>query len=614
MEVGVFLEDHDREIRMLIAFALSFVVLLVWRFVIVKEAPKPPAKPANETISQPAPVPATTEKEAKPQGATTASAPAGAAPVLPVVEGNRAQDVVVEGDLYRVTFSTKGGVVRSWVLKNYKDANGNPLDLVNQPACESLGYPMSLASTEDPALSGKLNSAVYIAKETPDNTGSSAGATGQSSQGTSNPASHAASASPGGTLAAPVTLEFLYSDGKVQVRKQFNFGGGYQVGVQVSVSDGQHSLPAAVAWPGGFGDHSLPITQQTGLEQGVYEGTDGIKTVPEKKLSAEQMLAGPLTFAGLEDRYFAGIFIPSSSADAFRISRHAWTPLNWDNPKTTPNVVEGGLLNPEGKPIDFRLFVGPKDLDILRAEQPPLDGLLDFGFFGVIAKPLFLALRFIYEHWVANWGWAIIILTVLINMAMFPLKLKSIRSAQEMQRVQPIIKGIQDRYKQYKLNDPRKQKMNQEVMKVYQEHGINPLGGCLPMVLQLPILYAFWRVLDLPIELRHAPWIWWVKDLSQPDTSHILGMNIPILPTLMIVSMFVVQKMTPMPTADPQQKTMMLLMPLMMGFIFFRLASGLNLYYFVANLVGIAQQAAINRMMPPKPAPVAVARAGVGKA
>jgi len=592
---------EDREVRMLIAVALSFVVLLLWRFVLVKEPPKEPGKVETETMSQSAPAPDTAQKEPKSSGAPAAT---GTTQALPVVEGTAPETVVVEGDLYRATLSTQGGVARSWVLKKYKDANEQPLDVVNQAACESLGYPLSLTMATDQALSNKLNSAVYVSKATRDRNGPSAGGDG----------GQLSAPVLGGTLNAPVNVEFVYSNGKVQVRKQFSFRNGYEVRVQVSVSDGQHNLPAAVAWPGGFGDHSIAAAQQLALEQAVYDGTNGIKTVAEKKLSADQMLPGPLTFAGLEDRYFAGIFIPNSPADAFRIGKQPWTPMNWNNPKTTPNVVEGRLLNPEGQPLDFRLFVGPKDLDVLRAVRPPLDGLLDFGFFGVIAKPLFLCLRYIYDHWVANWGWAIVILTVLINTAMFPLKLKSIRSAQEMQRVQPIIKGIQDRYKQYKLNDPRKQKMNQEVMKIYQEHGINPLGGCLPMLLQMPILYAFWRMLDLPIELRHAPWILWVTDLSQPDTSHIFGMQIPILPTLMILSMFVVQKMTPMPTADPQQKTMMLLMPLMMGFIFFRLASGLNLYYFVANLVGIAQQAIINRMMPPKPAPLAVARAGAGKA
>jgi YidC/Oxa1 family membrane protein insertase len=240
------------------------------------------------------------------------------------------------------------------------------------------------------------------------------------------------------------------------------------------------------------------------------------------------------------------------------------------------------------------LFVAPKDLDVLRAARPPLDGLVDFGWFSVVAKPLFVALRYIYDHWLHNWGWAIIILTVLINVAMFPLKLKSIRSAQEMQKIGPIVKGIQEKYKQYKFNDPRKQRMNEEIMKLYKEHGVNPLGGCLPMVLQLPLLYGFYRVLDQAIELRHAPWFGWIKDLSMPD-------HLYILPAIMVVTMFVLQKMTPMAATDPSQQRMMMIMPLAFGFIFFRLASGLNLYYLTANIVGIAQQVLINRLMPVTP-------------
>ena len=144
-------------------------------------------------------------------------------------------------------------------------------------------------------------------------------------------------------------------------------------------------------------------------------------------------------------------------------------------------------------------------------------------------------------------------LTVIITTAMFPLKLKSLRSAQEMQKVAPIIKGIQDKYKNYKFNDPRKQKMNEEVMKVYSEHGINPFGSCLPMILQMPFLYGFYRVLDLAIELRHAPWIWWVTDLSAPDRLHLMGYSIPILVILMTVASYFLQRMTPMATVDPSQ-------------------------------------------------------------
>jgi YidC/Oxa1 family membrane protein insertase len=167
-----------------------------------------------------------------------------------------------------------------------------------------------------------------------------------------------------------------------------------------------------------------------------------------------------------------------------------------------------------------------------------------------------------------------------------------------MQKVAPLVKTIQDRYKQYKFNDPRKQRMNQEVMDLYKKHGVNPLGGCLPMAVQLPFLYGFWRVLDLSIELRHAPWILWIKDLSAPDPFHLFGFPLPILPILMVVTMFVLQKMTPMATMDPGQQRMMMLMPLIFGVMFLNLASGLVLYYLTANVVGIAQQVFINRTMP----------------
>jgi YidC/Oxa1 family membrane protein insertase len=183
-------------------------------------------------------------------------------------------------------------------------------------------------------------------------------------------------------------------------------------------------------------------------------------------------------------------------------------------------------------------------------------------------------------------------------MAMFPLKLKQIRSAQEMQRVSPVIKSIQDKYKQYKFNDPRKQKMNQEVMKIYQEHGINPLGGCLPLVIQLPFLYGFYNVLTSAIEMRHAPWIGWIKDLSAQDPIY-------ILPVVMVVTMFIMQKMTPMTTVDPAQQRMMMIMPLVMGIMFYNFASGLVLFWMTGNLVGIAQQAFINKVMPiAEPIPV----------
>ena len=547
----------DQEKRVLAAFAISFLMLLLYRVFIVKETPPAPASRASST--------AQTQPAAK-------APPAVASPPLPiattVVEGSTPEDITVESDLYKVTFSTRGAVVENWILKNYRDAKEAPLDMVDDAACGKLGFPMSL-STADSALGDKLNSALYVA--TPS----------------------------GAALKPPVKVKFTYSDGKVEIEKVFTFSAGYDLQAKVSVMEGGHYLPVTVAWPGGLGDHSLAPAMISTLTQGVYGSIGDLTTVAQRKLSAPRLLPGPLEIAGLEDRYFAGIFVPGAPDQTFRLGRETWTPPDWagkDSDKPSPIYAQLG--QPQAEPLDFRLFVGPKALDVLRAEKPPLDSLVDFGWFAFVAKPLFLGLQFIYHRWVHNYGWAIVILTLFINFAMFPLKLKSIRSAQEMQRVPPLVKSIQDKYKSIKFNDPRKARMNEEIMNLYKEHGVNPLGGCLPMALQLPFLYGFYRVLELPIELRHAPWILWVKDLAAPDKFHPFGIPLPILPTVMVITMFVMQKMTPMATADPSQQRMMMFMPIVFGVMFYNFASGLVLYFLTANVVGILQQVLINKMMP----------------
>jgi YidC/Oxa1 family membrane protein insertase len=487
---------------------------------------------------------------------------------MPVMEGTKAEDIVVESDLYKVTFSTRGAVAESWILERYRDAKDAPLDVIDEEACGKLGFPMSL-KVADGELATKLNSALYV--------------------GTPS----------GRVLRPPVKVDFSYSDGRVQAHKAFTFGTGYSIQAEVSVIEGGHYLPVEVVWPGGFGDHSLAPPVINTLTQGVYGSVGDLTTVAQRKLTADHSIPAPFQLAGIEDRYFAGIFLPESPDETFQLGRQTWTPTDWtgkDSDKPSPIFAQLG--QPQPKPLEFRMFVGPKALDVLRAQRPPLDSLVDFGWFSFVAKPLFVGLRFIYIHWVHNYGWAIVILTVFINFAMFPLKLKSIRSAQEMQRIAPLVKSIQDKYKNVKFNDPKKARMNEEMMNLYKEHGVNPLGGCLPMALQLPFLYGFYRVLELPIELRHAPWILWITDLSSPDTFHPFGIPVPILPTVMVISMFIMQKMTPVTTADPAQQRMMWMMPLVFGIMFYRLASGLNLYFLTANVVGILQQLMINKLMP----------------
>jgi YidC/Oxa1 family membrane protein insertase len=561
--------------RLLLFFAIVFAIMMLWRPLFQKYAPQAPPAPQpapagseTQARSKPGTPTAAAGKSSGPSAASTQAAPAPALPSKPV-QGSKAQDIVVENDLYRITFSTQGAVITSWVLKKFQDQNDKPLDVVNQPACAQLGFPMSVA-LPDTALTEKFNSALYAVEP---------------------------GVRPGETLHAPAQLKFIFSDGKAEVQKTFTFGDTYQVDVQVSAVAGGSYLPVGVAWTGGFGDYSLGPSVVSSRSKAAYDAAGGLKTVAEKSVKASLSVPGPLTYAGLEDLYFVDIFLPGAPDDAFRASRPSWNPPH-STEKAPPAPFRAELATPAGRPLAFGLFIAPKSLDLLRSMKPPLDALIDFGWFGFIAKPLFLALRYIYDHWIHNYGWAIVILTVIINFALFPLKLKSIHSAQKMQKVAPIIKRIQDQYKQYKFNDPRKQKMNQEVMKVYSEHGINPLGGCLPMALQLPFLYGFYELLETVIELRHAPWLGCVKDLSQPDACHPFGIPVALLPTLMIISMFFMQKLTPMATADPAQQRMMYVMPLMFGIIFYRLASGLVLYYMAANVIGIAQQLIINRFIP----------------
>jgi YidC/Oxa1 family membrane protein insertase len=214
---------------------------------------------------------------------------------------------------------------------------------------------------------------------------------------------------------------------------------------------------------------------------------------------------------------------------------------------------------------------------------------VDFGWWGILARPLFLWLKWMYGHVVANWGWAIVLQTLIISLALMPLRITQMKSMLKMQRVAPQIKSIQDKYKKYSLRDPRKAGMNEEISALYKKEGVNPAGGCLPMLIQFPFLIAYYRMLGTALDLRHAHWLW-ISDLSAKDPYM-------VLPILMVISMFAMQRITPQPAGmDPaQQKMMTWMMPLMMGFFFFNFASGLSLYYAESNLIQMAQQAVMNK-------------------
>jgi YidC/Oxa1 family membrane protein insertase len=547
------------QIRAVVFVVVALVILFAWGHFYKPVAPPQPAQTTSPpATSQP---PAKTSASAG-KATQVSDAVAAASPVK--AEATNEKLVAIESPVYVVEFSNRGGVVRSWRLKKYSDDQKPPhlLDLVNSAAAQQLGWPFSLVLS-DAQLEAKANSALY--EVTPDQP----------------------------NLSAPGEVTFHWSDGHLDVTKKLIFNLNYEMAAEVSVLLDGNPIPAALAWRGGFGDRA--VYKAASLVTVYYKLNDKLELLQYKKLgvsgnqSQPALQNGPMEYLGIEDQFFTAAFLP----DGTQLSLWHWTQdhgiVDEGKPASEPisEMAAGTTIAP---PLRARLYVGPKDLKILEKTKPPLAELINFGWTGVIAKPLLWILQTIQTK-VPNYGWCIVLLTLVINFAMFPLKMKSWRSMQKMQKVGPEIRQIQDRYKKYSMTDPRKKKMNEEVMAIYSREGINPMGSCLPMLFQMPIWWALWRVLNGAIELRHAPWIGWIHDLSAKDPYY-------ILPIGMAIMMYLMTKMTPQTTTDPAQQKMMSLMPLMFGFFFFNLSSGLNLYMFTSNLVGIAQQVYLNRSEP----------------
>src|SRR5580700_293326 len=585
------MSDQVRGILFVIA---SLVILFAWGH--FYKPPVPPPPPNLTQTSAPVSLSGTEQSAAHASAAGHAAGGANssvkAAPANPsVVEASDEKTVVVESPLYRVELSNRGGVVKTWELKKYFDDQKPPhaLDLVNDSVAKELGWPFSLVLA-DSQLEAKANSALYqvqvvglVATERAGN-GSNAVAIANATR---------AAVNDGSPIEAPISIIFHWSDGHLDVTKTLSFTADYETTVDASVLFDGKPQPVAAAWRGGFGDKAVYNAAQLVT---VYYKTGGkLNLLQYKKLgvsgnqSQPALQYGPLEFAGVEDQFFTAAFLPDGSD----ISLWHWMQnhnVTADGKQSSEPEAQMAAGSTTGAPLRVRVFVGPKDLSLLEKIQPPLAELVNFGWTGVIAKPLLWILQTLHSK-VSNWGWCIVLMTLVINLAMFPLKMKSWRSMQKMQKVGPEIRQIQDRYKKYSMSDPRKKKMNEEVMAVYSREGINPLGSCLPMLFQMPIWWALWRVLNGAIELRHAPWMGWIHDLSAMDPYY-------ILPIGMTIMMYLMTKMTPQTTTDPAQQKMMALMPLMMGFIFFRLSSGLNLYMFTSNAVGIGQQYYLNKSEP----------------
>ena len=551
-------------------FGLQFYRSKTTQPTVISKPSQSAAQSASQPSGQPAPEAASQAMQPTAPATTARSAPS----ATPAIQASTESTNVVENQLYRITFSNRGGAVLSWILKSQKDADGRPLDLVHAQSAETFGRPLSLY-TYDAATTAAVNQALYVPTAT-------------------------------GALAAPGTLTFHYAANGLEATKIFSFDETYLIHADVLVTRNGVPVRSLISWPGGFGDEDNALAYNSAQLDTMRDTKED--HIAPKKISNGDTLNGPFEWVGVSDMYFATIFLPDSPStatvatlsnqiDVQKTIRKSSLGFGSSGNKAIMVPVVGAALGDTSGHTQTRIYAGPKLVNVLRGIHPTgttasLEPLLDFGFFGPIGKYLFLALQFIHSHvtlsWPGSWGWAIVFLTIAINLLILPLRVKTMQSGLKMQRIQPQMDAIKERYKKYKVTDPKRNDMNAEIMKLQKENGVNMFGGCIPTLIQMPLLFAFFGMLPKVVELRHSNWFW-LPDLTSADPYH-------ILPIIMVVSQFLVQFYTPSPGVDPQQQKMMaFMMPAFSGYMTWNYASGLALYWSVGNLIGIAQQAVMNR-------------------
>jgi YidC/Oxa1 family membrane protein insertase len=538
--------------------------------------------------SQPAQQPAQTQQAQQSSAGTpgpasmgTASASHAAPTATAQISAASETTTTIENEKFRITFTNKGAQVQHWILKGFTDSTGHPLDIVQEQAAERFGRPLSLY-TYDSALTNQLNTALYQPSTT-------------------------------GQLLAPNSVSFHYASGTLDVVKTFKFDTSYVIGAHVTVKRDGQPVRALVAWPAGLGDMEEFIaasgkrtTFSTHTDSQFAWSIDGKQdTEAAKKVSGNATIDQPYEYAALMDLYFAAAFLPDVPQRATLVTFHNTIDLPTDltdpNSAKKPADVIGLAIGDQSGDTSLRLYAGPKETDVLNSihamgsDGKPtgesLSSLIQYGWWGIIAKPLYVALRWLHNLMGPgkyNWGWAIIIVTVVFNLILLPTRIWSMKSSLKMMRIQPRLDALKKKYANLKINDPKRAEMQSEQMAIMREEGVNMYGGCLPLLLQMPLFFAYYRVLLNAVELRHAQWFW-LKDLAMPDPHY-------ILPITIIGTMFLVQYITPSPGMDPTQRRMMaIMMPAIMGFTLLHFASGLALYWITGNIISLIMQVSINK-------------------
>jgi YidC/Oxa1 family membrane protein insertase len=543
--------------RLLIAIVLSLLVFIIWNALFLN---KQQEKLPKQNIQPQEHVTKGSEKTVKETAVKEAELPASATPTKstasqPVVS---ARTITVDLPLYTVKLSEKGAVFRSFVLKKYRTTikpDSPLLDMISPDLSNGtvrVGFAgNSLQGLDNAVFSTHLNKDSIDIKD------------------------------------KPREIVFSWKSPRgVVVEKRFLFSPNtYVVGLDVVVKNGSGKP---------IKDSLTVSLLKEGPENATRYGFEGpsalinnkLEQIKIKKIEKKDVYPGKVKWIAIQDRYFISAIMPNEAIDA---SMHLSN--GGDILKNAYVQPEQTILPDQQHDFKYKIFFGPKSMAVLKSVDYDLIKAVNFGMFDILAKPCVYIMNYIYKF-IPNYGVAIIILTLLSKILLWPLGNKSYKSMAQMKKIQPLMAEIKEKYK------GDKKRMNEEMMGLYKTYKVNPLGGCLPMVVQIPVFFALYRMLYGAIELRHAPFIWWINDLSAPDRLfrfdfHVPFMQppygIPVLTIIMGATMFIQQKMSP-PAGDPTQAKMMMMMPIVFTVIFINFSSGLVLYWLVNNVISMVQQ------------------------
>jgi YidC/Oxa1 family membrane protein insertase len=529
------------ERRLLLALALSFLVLLGYRAL----QPPPPPRPT------PAPAPQTTRDEPpKPQSSGQAAL-AGQERHAPKVSDTTERRIEVLGRDVALAFKNRGARLVSWRLLRFSDARGRPEEMVH--AVPAGPMPLDI-ETDEESVNERLRDGLFTAS----------------------------SEAMDITAPGPHRLRFAFSDGEVEAEKTLEFQAGSDlVAFSAAVRRSGRPLAVRAIWGPGLGNPSEAEKEVQGYTapQGVALVGGKVERHTAKSLATPRRIQG-MTWLGVEARYFAALWVAKGAGAVGEL--RIFTGEDAAGPREALSVAAVSVA-PDAQPL--LLYVGPKDHKALAKLGYQLAAVVPVGdWIGALVVPMMGLLGWV-NGFLGNYGWSIVFLTVLINLAMAPLRHYSIANGMKMAKLAPEMKVIQERYRKVPALDPRRQDMQSEMGELYARHGMSMgtqmLVGCLPMLLTLPFLWAIYRVLQISIELRGASFLW-IPDLSHKDPLF-------LTPILMGLSMFAMQKMTPT-AMDPAQQRMMMLMPLVFSGMFLWAPAGLNLYWLSSNLCSMVQQ------------------------